>query len=174
MGTTGKSCPDLARPVERYSGQPMGGDVTMSSKRISRRKFISQTALLGSAAIAAPYVRGAYAAGKLSVGFWDHWVPGANDVMTKICKEWADKEKVDIQIDYITSQGNKDILTAAAEYQAKSGHDSLQMPAWQPLDKADELESLDDIMKELIAANGKVSSAAQYLGNLEGRWVGVP
>src|SRR5689334_1195700 len=146
----------------------------MAKSRITRRKVLKTTALGVATAIAAPYVHGAYAAGSLSVGFWDHWVPGANDTMTKLCNEWAKKEKVDIKIDYITSQGNKDILTAAAEYQAKSGHDSLQMPAWQPLDKADELESLDDIMKELIAANGKVSAAAQYLGNLEGRWVGVP
>ena len=28
--------------------------------------------------MAAPFVYGAYAAGKLAVGFWDHWVPGAN------------------------------------------------------------------------------------------------
>jgi len=146
----------------------------MTTKPLSRRKFLEQTAIATTVAIAAPYVHGAYAAGSLSVGFWDHWVPGANDVMTKICNEWAKKEKVNITIDYITSQGNKDILTAAAEYQAKSGHDSLQMPSWQPLDKADELEPMDDLMKELIAANGKVSEAAKYLGNLDGRWVGVP
>jgi len=146
----------------------------MKTKPLSRRKFLEQTAIATTVAIAAPYVHGAYAAGSLSVGFWDHWVPGANDVMTKVCNEWAKKEKVDLKIDYITSQGNKDILTAAAEYQAKSGHDSLQMPSWQPLDKADELEPMDDLMKELIAANGKVSEAAKYLGNLDGRWVGVP
>jgi hypothetical protein len=29
-------------------------------------------------------------------------------------------------------------------------------------------------MKDLISANGKVSDAAKYLGNLEGHWVGVP
>src|SRR5579883_130244 len=146
----------------------------MTMKPLSRRRFLANTALATTAAIAAPYVHGVYAAGSLSVGFWDHWVPGANDTMTKLCNEWAKKEKVDIKIDYITSQGNKDILTAAAEYQAKSGHDSLQMPAWQPLDKADELESMDDVMKDLIAENGKVSAAATYLGNLDGQWVGVP
>ena len=29
--------------------------------------------------------------------FWDHWVPGANDTLTKLCKDWAKKEKVDHQ-----------------------------------------------------------------------------
>jgi ABC-type glycerol-3-phosphate transport system substrate-binding protein len=146
----------------------------MAKSHVTRRKLLQTTALGVAAAVAAPYVKGAYAAGSLSIGFWDHWVPGANDTMTKPCNEWAKKEHVDVKIDYITSQGSKDILTAAAEYQAKSGHDSLQMSAWQPLDKADELEPLDDVMKDLIAANGKVSEAAKYLGNLEGHWVGVP
>src|SRR5438552_50845 len=90
----------------------------MRTKDLSRRKFLGQTALATGALIAAPYVRGAYAAGKLSVGFWDHWVPGANDSLTKLCNEWAAKEKVDISIDYITSQGDKNILTIAAEQQA--------------------------------------------------------
>src|SRR5216684_2720787 len=97
----------------------------MTRSALSRRKFLGQTALATSALIAAPYVRGAYAAGKLAVGFWDHWVPGANDTLTKLCNEWAAKEKVEIKIDYITSQGDKLNLTQAAEAQAHSGHDML-------------------------------------------------
>ena len=146
----------------------------MRTKDLSRRKFLGQTALATSALIAAPYVRGAYAAGKLSVGFWDHWVPGANDTLTKLCNEWASKEKVEITLDYITSQGDKNILTIAAEQQARSGHDILQMPSWQPLDKAESLEPVDDIMQKLIADNGKVSGAVEYLGKRNGHWVAVP
>src|SRR5882672_2677504 len=103
------------------------------SRKLSRRQFVAATATTSAALVAAPYVRGAYAAGKLAVGFWDHWVPGANDTLTKLCNEWAAKEKVDIKIDYITSQGDKDLLTIAAERQARSGHDILQMRAWEPL-----------------------------------------
>jgi ABC-type glycerol-3-phosphate transport system substrate-binding protein len=146
----------------------------MRTKDLSRRKFLGQTALVTGALIAAPYVRGAYAAGKLSVGFWDHWVPGANDSLTKLCNEWAAKEKVEITIDYITSQGDKNILTIAAEEQARSGHDILQFPAWQPLDKADSLEPVTDIVEKAIADNGKVSGAVEYLGKLKGKWVAVP
>ena len=72
-----------------------------------------------------PFVRGPHAAGKLSIGFWDHWVPGANKTSTALVEEWAAKEKVDVQIDYIPSQGQKLLLTTAAEAQAKSGHDIL-------------------------------------------------
>ena len=50
----------------------------MVTRIISRRRFVASTAALSTAMVAAPFVRGAYAAGKLSIGFWDHWVPGAN------------------------------------------------------------------------------------------------
>ena len=57
--------------------------------------------------VAMPYVRGAHTAGKLTVGLWDHWVPTANTASTELSEEWAQKEKVEVQIDYITTQGNK-------------------------------------------------------------------
>ena len=105
-----------------------------------------------------PYVRGAHAAGKLSVGLWDHWVPGANDTSRALVEEWAAKEKVDVQIDYITSQGNKLLLTIAAEAQARSGHDIMTMPSWLAHANAKNLEPVDDVMAELIKQNGAVES----------------
>ena len=50
----------------------------MGSMRVNRRRFVAGTAAASAALVAAPFVRSANAAGKLSVGFWDHWVPGAN------------------------------------------------------------------------------------------------
>jgi len=144
------------------------------SRKLSRRKFIAQTALATSAAIAAPYVRGAHAAGKISIGFWDHWVPGANNASTKLCHEWAEKEKVDISIDYITSQGDKILLTIAAEGQAKAGHDILAMPTWWPSDHAEQLEPVDDLMKTLTEQYGKTNKVAEYLGKVKGHWVAIP
>ena len=104
----------------------------MVSKKVSRRRFVATTAVASTALVAAPFVRGAYAAGKLSLGLWDHWVPGANKTSEALIKEWADKEKVDVTIDYITSQGNKLLLTTAAEAQARSGHDILAMNTFLP------------------------------------------
>ena len=63
--------------------------------------------------VAAPFARTAGAAGRVTIGLWDHWVPGANEVQSAIIKEWADAEKVEVTIDYITSQGNKLMLTLA-------------------------------------------------------------
>src|SRR4051794_16417184 len=102
-----------------------GGGTLMTRRSIGRRRFVASTAALSSAMVAAPFVRGAYAAGKLAIGLWDHWVPGANKGAEAVAMAWAEKEKVDLQIDFITSQGNKLILTGAAEAQARSGHDIL-------------------------------------------------
>ena len=71
----------------------------MSRKKLSRRQFVAATALSSAALITAPYVRGAHAAGKLTMGFWDHWVPGANEASTALVNEWAAKEKVEVSID---------------------------------------------------------------------------
>src|SRR6195952_3098011 len=134
----------------------------MSRKKLSRRQFVAATALSSAALITAPYVRGAHAAGKFSMGFWDHWGAGANDASTKLVNEWAAKEKVEVSIDYIPSQGNKNLLTIAAEAQAKSGHDFLAMPSWWPHANSDLLEPVNDIMEPLIAHNGAVNGTVQY------------
>jgi ABC-type glycerol-3-phosphate transport system substrate-binding protein len=141
---------------------------------LSRRNFLTRTALASTAAIAAPYVRGAHAAGKLSCGFWDHWVPGANNTLTKLCQEWGAQEKVDVSIDYITSQGEKNRLTIMAESQARTGHDVLAMATWYPGDQADNLVPVDDIVTALIAEHGPPSRAVEYLGKVKGHWVAVP
>ena len=146
----------------------------MSRKKLSRRQFVAATALSSAALITAPYVRGAYAAGKLSIGFWDHWVPGANKASTDLVNAWAEKEKVEVQIDYIPSQGNKNLLTIAAEAQAKSGHDILAMPTWWPHAQAELLEPMNDVMEGLIKQNGEPNGTVKYLGQSKGKWLAVP
>jgi ABC-type glycerol-3-phosphate transport system substrate-binding protein len=146
-------------------------DCIMLKSKMTRRRFLAATS---TAVIAMPYVRGAHAAGKLSIGFWDHWVPGANSASQKLCEEWAAKEKVDVSIDYITSQGNKNLLTIAAEAQARSGHDIFAFPTWQPSDQANRLEPVDDIMADLIKQNGAVNPTVEYLARSGGHWIAVP
>ncbi len=146
----------------------------MHSRNPSRRRFIATTAAASAVAVAAPYVKGAHAAGKLNIGFWDHWVPGANDTLTRLTKEWAEKEKVEVTIDYIPSQGNKLLLTIAAEAQAKAGHDILAHPTWEPQAHAKILEPVTDVMEPLIKQNGKVNATVEYLGRADGKWIAVP
>ena len=142
----------------------------MTSSAFDRRRFLAASA----AAAVAPYVRTSHAAGSLAVGFWDHWVPGANDALTKLCNEWAAKEKVDLKIDFITSQGNKLLLTITSEAQAKSGHDILSFPTWYAAAQAKNLEPVDDIVQALIAQYGSAAAGVEYLGKQDGHWLGVP
>jgi ABC-type glycerol-3-phosphate transport system substrate-binding protein len=146
----------------------------MSRKKLSRRQFVAATALSSAALITAPYVRGAHAAGKLTIGFWDHWVPGANKASTDLVNEWAAKEKVDVQIDYIPSQGNKLLLTVQAEAQAKSGHDIIALSTWLPHAHAENLEPVNDVVEPLLKQNGDVNGTVKYLGVANGKWLGVP
>lgn len=145
-----------------------------SSNKFNRRRFLATTAAASAVTLAPPFIRTSRAAGKLSVAFWDHWVPGANKTMEAICHEWAAKNKVDISIDFITSQGNKNELTIAAEKLAKSGHDLVQPQAWTVPAYAEDFEPIDDIMAAAIKANGAVYPVIEYLGKHKGHWAGAP
>ena len=145
----------------------------MAMHRMTRRRFVAATGA-ASATLAMPFVRAAHAAGKLSMVFWDHWVPGANNASKKLVEEWAAKEKVEVQIDYVTSQGNKILLTIAAEAQARSGHDIMAFPTWLPSEHSLNLEPVDDIMADLIKVNGAVNATVEYLARANNRWIAVP
>jgi hypothetical protein len=150
------------------------GRTLMTSSHVTRRSVLKTAALASTAVLAAPYVRGAYAAGKLTLGCWDHWVPGANTTLTKICGEWGEKNKVEVHIDYITSQGEKDKLTAAAEAQAGTGHDIMSHRDWNIQVHQNSLEPLDDIVNQLIKQYGPISPVAEYLAKIKNTWRGVP
>jgi maltose-binding protein MalE len=144
------------------------------NRSITRRAVLRTTALATTTLIAAPYVRTAHAAGKLTLGCWDHWVPGANNALTKLCNEWGEKNKVDVHIDYITSQGEKDKLTAAAEAQARTGHDIMSHRDWNIQVHQQSLEPLDDVVNQLIKQYGPISPVAEYLAKIKGTWRGIP
>jgi ABC-type glycerol-3-phosphate transport system substrate-binding protein len=146
----------------------------MRKARISRRRFVATAAAASATAIAAPFVHTAGAAGRLSIGFWDHWVPGANKATETLVREWAEREKVEVQMDFIPSQGNKLLLTIAAEAQARAGHDIIAMSTWLPSEHARNLEPMDDVMAELIKQNGNVNPTVEYLGKVDRRWVAIP
>ncbi|HTT37905.1 MAG TPA: extracellular solute-binding protein [Burkholderiales bacterium] len=146
----------------------------MEQTGTTRRKLLKGAAAATVAAITAPYVRGVHAAGKLSLGLWDHWVPGATQTMKQLCEDWAAKNHVELSLDFITSQGDKDLLTGSAEAQAGAGHDILPHRAWQVTVHRDVLEPVDDVMKELTARYGPPNPMAEYLAKPDGHWKGVP
>lgn len=143
-----------------------------SPKRISRRRALQIGA--GAAALPLVHIRTAGAAGKVSIAFWDHWVPAGNAAMKKQVAAWADKNKVEVQADFITSVGNKNLLTITAEAQAKAGHDVQSFPTWEVLNNADVLEPMDDVMAHLTGKYGAVNGVCEYLAKIKGTWRAAP
>lgn len=119
-------------------------------------------------------MRTSYAAGRLATAFADHWVPGANDVLKGYIDEWATANKVEVSVDFITTEGFKDVVTATAEAQAKTGHDLISHPTWQVAVHQDSLEVVDDIVEEMTKKYGEYNPNAQYLAKLNGHWRAVP
>ena len=140
--------------------------------KVSRRRALKLAA--ASATLPLVHIRSGRAAGKISIAFWDHWVPSGNAVMQKQVDAWAAKNQVEVQADFITSNGSKNILTIAAEAQAKTGHDIQTFPTWEVHNNADMLEPIDDVMKRLTDKYGQVNDVCHYLANVKGHWLAVP
>ncbi len=142
------------------------------TRKLPRRRALKIAA--AAAALPLVHIRTGRAAGKVSVGFWDHWVPEGNEIMKKQCAAFGAANQVDVQADFITSVGAKNLLTIAAEAQAKTGHDVQQFPGWEVQNHADQLEPVDDVMQRLVAKYGPVAPASQYLFTVRGKWHAVP
>jgi len=140
-----------------------------TQNRVTRRRALKLAAVLPLV-----HIRTAGAAGKLGIGVWDHWVPGANDLMQKQIDAWADKNKVDVRVDFITSTGKKIQLTAAAESQAAAGHDVIQLYNWDIGSYSDKLEPVDDVVKSLSESYGTYGAISEYLAKINGHWAAVP
>ena len=142
--------------------------------QITRRQALKVAAGAVGASLPLVHVQTAGAAGTLTMGIWDHWVPAANPVLKGLIDDWAAKNKVDVTIDFIASTGNKIVLTQAAEAQAGSGHDILAFDQWNAHQHASKLTPVNDVMEPLIKQYGPVSKAVEYLGTSEGKWFAVP
>ncbi len=144
----------------------------MTTPRMSRRGALK----LGAAAAALPlvHIRTARAAGKLAIAFWDHWVPGGNDIMQKQVNAWAEKNKVDVTADFITGNGNKLLMTGVAEAQARTGHDVMTFANWDVFNLHSSLLPVDDVMKRLTDKYGPVTETSEYLSKVNGHWTAVP
>ncbi len=141
--------------------------------KMTRRAALKTAA--AAAALPLVQIRGAGAATTLKVGFWDHWVPGADAVMKKQVMDWGQKNNVKVELDFITSSGNKIQVTSAAEAQAGTGHDLMTFATWDAHNYADKLEPMDDLIKELESKAGPFNSVSKYLCRSKaGNWVAVP
>ncbi len=145
-----------------------------AKSKVTRRQFLTTAALATAAVTVGPYVKTSHSAGKLSVFLWDHWVPGANDVSRTILMDWGKANGVEVTADYITSVGDKNLVTLAAESRAKAGHDLVDLPTVETAKYMDTLEPVDDVIKSLTSKYGEMSPDAMYLGKIKGTWYSAP
>jgi ABC-type glycerol-3-phosphate transport system substrate-binding protein len=87
---------------------------------------------------------------------------------------WADKNNVEVKADFITSQGDKLALTAAAEAQAQAGHDCIPFFQWDVHQYAERLEPVDEVIDYLIAEYGQYDPVVGYLAKIGNHWMAVP
>ena len=148
----------------------------MADFGIGRRAALRAGAgVFAGGALAAPMVHAQGAGGRLALGFWDHWVGAvANDAMRAVVNDWAQKNRVEVTLDFITSVGNKNLITIAAEAQARQGHDVLSFPTWEIHAHQRNLEPVDDVMGRLTQKYGAVNEVSEYLGKIGGKWLAVP
>ena len=143
-------------------------------RALSRRNALK----LGAAASVLPLVhmQTAHAAGSLKLAFWDHWVPAANPTMQKLVAEWGAKNHVDISLDLLSAgtANSKLLLAQAAEALAGTGHDVMAFNTWGIQQYHDHLEPVDDVVEGLIKQYGAVDPSAEYLGKVNGHWMGLP
>lgn len=140
----------------------------------TRRKFLKSVAV-GTAALAVPaFPQVSRGAGKLTLGLWDHWVPGENAALRKVIEAWGKAHKVELEIDFITTIGDKLQITAAAESRAGTGHDIMAFVTWDGTKYKDHLESVNDLAEAVIKKYGPYNENATYLSFQDGRWVTLP
>jgi hypothetical protein len=140
----------------------------------TRRLFLQTSAIAAGATLAALYIKSARSAGTLSLGMWDHWVPGANDVLAQMCRDWGQQNGTEITLDFITSIGFKNQVTAAAEARARTGHDIFALPTWDVTIHWEVLEPVDDLIEEQIKQYGPYTDAAAQLCLHDGVWRAIP
>ena len=152
----------------------MRGGIEMKKRYLNRRKFVKGLSAASGYAIAAPYVKTSHSAGKLLLGIWSHWIPGADDNLRNILVEWGENNGVEVKVDFITSIGNKLLLTAQAESRAKTGHDVFSLPTWYSTMFKHSLDPIDDVVEDIINKHGPLLDSARFYAHLDGHWRGSP
>jgi multiple sugar transport system substrate-binding protein len=79
---------------------------TGKSLRVTRRRFLKQTALTLTAAsapsVSAPFISRALADTKsLSIVQWSHFVPEYDKWFDQFAKDWGTKNNIDVTVDHI-------------------------------------------------------------------------
>ena len=140
----------------------------------TRRHVLKAVGASAAGALAAPYVKTAGSAGRLRLGVIDHWVPGTNEVLQRILSRWGETNNVEVTVDFITTIGNKLLLTAQAESRAGSGHDIYALEFQMVPMFKHRLVAVDDVVEDVISTHGPIANISRQAAFLDGAWKAGP
>ena len=158
---------------EAGATRPVGGASAMTqAHHVSRRAALQ----LGAATAALPlaHVRTAKSAATLRVALASSLVPGADAALQGLIERWATQANTQVQVDFLSLTNRQLLVVAAAEAQARSGHDVVHMLYSGPSTYAPLLEPVDDVVGRLERKYGPVSATAAETGRVDGHWAAVP
>src|SRR5690349_661996 len=75
----------------------------------------------------------------LSMVVGTHAVPGCDAALSRVCNEWAAKEKVQLKLDIV--DGFNLLMTVFSEGRGKSGHDIAGLVSWAAASQAANLKT---------------------------------
>ena len=129
-----------------------------------------------SAALPLRHGRTGRAAGKVSVGFWDHWVSQGNAIMDKRCEALAAAHQAGdpVGFHHLNRSEKSADDSRRRDAQAETGRDIQQFREREAQNHADQSERVDDVMKRLTDKYGPVAEPSRYLFTSKGRWPAVP
>ena len=142
---------------------------------LGRREFLKGALATGAAAIAAPLVftRGAYAQERvLKVVHWKHFVPDYDKYFDVFAKEFGDKNKCKVEVDYIATA---DLPTAiAADISRQGGHDVFHLNGTGAWLYDQVLVDVSDVANRLGKEFGGWLPEAKDIDFVRGKWLAIP
>ncbi len=144
---------------------------------ITRREFFKVAGTLGAAAALGGHsflVRPARAAPARMVTMmhWSHFVPSFNPELERQVATWAAQRGVGARVDFLAIRDIPPRLAAEAE--ARTGHDVVQLILFDPALYWRHLQPLDDLALELERSVGPWMPVAKYVGKVHEKWVAIP
>ncbi|MEO8189032.1 MAG: extracellular solute-binding protein [Acidobacteriota bacterium] len=145
-----------------------------SGSGIGRREFLKAT-LAAGAALAAPtvFVRNAFAQDRvLKVVHWKHFVPDYDKYFDVFAKEFGEKNKCRVEVDYVATA---DLPTAiAADISRRGGHDVFHLNGTGAWLYDQILVDVSDVANRLGKEFGGWLPEAKDIGMVRGKWLAVP
>ena len=142
---------------------------------LGRREFLKGALATGAAAIAAPIVftRGAYAQDRvLKVVHWKHFVPDYDKYFDVFAKEFGDKNKCKVEVDYIATA---DLPTAiAADISRQGGHDVFHLNGTGAWLYDQVLVDVSEVANRLGKEFGGWLPEAKDIDFVRGKWLAIP